>query len=59
MTILDWIILILGIIIIAPILAFLCVKWGVAGFYQGKEAIKRRRKIDVDISDKECKTEKL
>jgi len=60
-TILEWILLILGIITgiitVIPILAFLCVKWGVAGFYQGKEAIRRR--IDVTTSDKKRKTEKF
>jgi len=56
--ILKWILLVLGLIIVVPILAFLCVKWGVAGFYRGKEAAKRR--IDVTtIGDKKRKIEKF
>ena len=58
MTICDWMLIILGAIIVLPILAFLCVKLGTFGFYKGKEAYKR--KIDVTtISDKKSKYEKL
>ena len=58
MTILDWILLIIGTIFVVPTLAFLVMKWGSVGFYRGKEA--SNRKIDVTtINDKKRKYEKL
>ena len=58
MTICDWILITLGAITVLPILAFLCVKWGIFGFYKGKEAYKRR--IDVTtINDKKRKYKKF
>lgn len=58
MTILDWIIISLVLIIVVPILAYLSVKWGMVGFYRGKEVYKRR--IDVTtIDDKKRKYEKF
>jgi len=42
----DWILIILGAIIVLPILAFLCVKCGTAGFYRGKEAMKKQNEFN-------------
>jgi len=39
------ILLILGSVFVVPALAFLCMKWGTAGFYKGKEAIKRANEV--------------
>jgi len=50
------ILLILGLIIVLPIVAYLVIKWGAVGFFQGKEAFKRR--IDTTtIHDKKRKHE--
>ena len=58
MTILDWILLILGLIIVLPVLFYLCIKWGAVGFYRGKEAYKKR--IDITtINNKKRKHEKF
>ena len=58
MTILDWILLIIGTIFVVPTLAFLVMKWGSVGFYRGKEA--SNRKIDgTTINDKKRKHEKF
>lgn len=50
MTILNWILLILGIIFTVPTLAFLVMKWGSVGFYRGKEASNQRRIDRVDVT---------
>lgn len=42
MTILECLIIV-GIIIVALTLAFLCVKWGIVGFYRGKEVFRRQK----------------
>jgi len=51
----DWILISLGAIIVLPILAFLCVKHGTAGFYKGKEVFRREEEyIDsVQNSDED------
>lgn len=41
----DKILFAIGIIIVAPILAFLCMKLGTVGFYRGKEAIKKENEV--------------
>jgi len=57
MTILKWILLILGIIIAAPILAFLCMKLGTVGFYRGKEVSGRENEFNVkDNNNNETKS---
>lgn len=54
MTMLDWILIALGAIIVIPILAFLCMRSGVVGFYRGKEVWKRKNKFDsVQNNDNE------
>ena len=49
MTVVEFILIILGIIIVAPIVVYLCMKLGTVGFYRGKEAI--RRENDFSVSD--------
>ena len=56
MTILIWILLISGLIILItvglPILIYLCIKWGAVGFYRGKEAFRHRLdKVDVTTTN--------
>ena len=52
MTILIWILLILGAVFVIPIIAFLVMKWGIVGFYRGKEAFGRRLdKVDVTTTN--------
>lgn len=52
MTILDWILLILAIIIVVPIVVYLCMKLGTVGFYRGKEAIRRENNFNVNDNNK-------
>lgn len=35
---------VVGMVILLPIISFLCVKWGTFGFYRGKELNKREPK---------------
>jgi len=51
-TILDWILLILAIIIVVPIVVYLCMKLGTVGFYRGKEAIHRENNFNVNDNNK-------
>ena len=53
MTFVDKILLILGVIIVLPIVAFLCMKLGTVGFYRGKEAISREDKKNCIENDNE------
>lgn len=48
LTMFDWILISLGVIIVLPLLAFLCVKLGTVGFYRGKEIMNRERKKDLE-----------
>lgn len=50
MTIPEWILLLLGIFVVLPILAFLCMKLGTFGFYRGREVFKRQNEFD-DVQD--------
>ena len=60
MTIYEWIILVLGLIIVIPILAFLIMKSGTVGFYRGKEASQSNvNATDVNIDNKNEETEKF
>lgn len=47
----DKILLAIGIIIVLPILAFLCMKLGVVGFYRGKEASQQKNEVSVNNSN--------
>lgn len=38
--------LILCAVFVIPVLAFLCMKWGMMGYYTGKEVFKRQSKVD-------------
>lgn len=53
MTIFEWILLIVGVITVAPTLAFLCAKWGLVGFYRGKEAFRKQNETNVQDNSKE------
>ena len=44
----DKILLAMGIIIVLPILAFLCMKLGTVGFYRGKEAMQKEDDFNVE-----------
>ena len=56
--ILKYIILLILLIIVLPIVFYLCVKWGVVGFFKGKEAFRKR--IDTTtMNDKKRKYEKF
>ena len=46
MTIFELILLIIAIVFTAPTLVFLCVKWGIVGFYRGKESFKRQNEFN-------------
>lgn len=62
MTTLEWIITIIVILIfVLPILSYICTKWGVVGYFKGKEAFRKRKKyIDVTtMNDKKRKYEKF
>ena len=61
MTILEWILSILGLIFIVPVLAFLCGKFGTVGFYRGKEAMQQKEdEVNVNNTENNNKeTEKL
>lgn len=50
MTILEWLVLIFGVIVVAPVLAYLCVKWGMVGFYRGKEAFRKTNEFYKDVN---------
>jgi len=41
----DKILLVVGIVIVLPILAFLCMKLGTVGFYKGKEASQQENEV--------------
>lgn len=47
----DKILLAIGIIIVLPILAFLCMKLGTVGFYRGKEASGKENEVSVNNSN--------
>lgn len=54
MTILEWILILLGASIVLPILAFLIMKWATVGFYRGKEVSEKQNEFDsVQNNDKE------
>ena len=55
----DILLIVLILIIVVPILAFLCMKMGIVGLNRGKEATKRRRIDITTVGDKKRKTEKL
>jgi len=57
MTMLNYILIALGAIIVLPLLAFLCVKLGTFGFYKGKEAFKRQNEIINSVRDNENEIE--
>jgi hypothetical protein len=47
----EWSVLILCVLLGLPVLSYLCIKWGVAGFYAGKEANLRQTEKVCDIED--------
>ena len=49
----DKILLAIGIIIVLPILAFLCMKFGTVGLYKGKEAMRKEDDFNVENNDNE------
>lgn len=53
MSLLDYICIFLGIIIVLPIVVFLCVKLGTVGFYKGKEAFRRQSESDFEFDNVE------
>ena len=57
MTILEWILISLGAIIVIPILAFLIMRSGTVGFYRGKEVWKRRNEFNSVQNKNENETE--
>lgn len=54
---LDWILIAVGIIIVAPILVYLCMKTGTVGFYRGKEVAKRNELIECSVNNDNDKEE--
>jgi len=46
MTVFDCVLIVLGVIIVLPLLVFLCVKLGTVGFYRGKEIMRRQHEFD-------------
>jgi len=48
---LEWILRILSVIIVLPILVFLCVKLGTVGYFRGKEIAKRQNEFDSVQND--------
>ena len=47
----NWILISLGLFIVLPILAFLCVKLGTVGFYKGREVSNRQDKFIDDVQN--------
>ena len=53
MTILDWLMLIIGLLLILPSIVYLTIKFGVVGFYKGKEAYKKESESELnELEDK-------
>lgn len=52
---LDWILISLGLLIVLPVLAFLCMKLGTVGFFKGREVFNRQSEIS-DSDDNETES---
>lgn len=51
----DKILLLLGIIIVLPVVTYLCMKLGTVGFYKGKEAVSKENEVNVENNNEETK----
>jgi hypothetical protein len=56
MTILDWVLILLGAAIALPILAFLIMRGGTVGYFRGKEVSKQNEFVN-SVQDNDNETE--
>lgn len=56
MTIVDYILIVLGASIVLPILAFLIMRGGTVGYFRGKEVSKQKEFSDVQNNENETES---